>query len=491
MPSRKQEVKINEELLDEKLEELEKARSWSPRVIAKLENSIRSEDDYSLFRINPLKFGNEKNISEQEAIDLFLYGSKVGLFDMNWQLLCPKCGDIVESFSRLRTLDTHYHCNLCQEDFEAVLDDYIEISFTIAQPIRELVFHNPESLSVEDYYFKYAFSEGTIFPDGSNFVELLKSLTKIITYLEPNEKKLYELDITSGYLRGCDRLNRAEFLFNVNGKAEKEVKKFSLKLVDGEFEPKGADLSPGKYILELENLTKKRGALFIIHHPHDVSPQMLQFEPFLFGKKLLTTQTFRNLFRSEIVERSEGIGVKDITILFSDLKGSTALYDRIGDLNAFALVRQHFESLERVIKEHSGAIVKTIGDAVMATFLNPIDAVKASLEMIEEIKQFSQGRQSSDIILKIGIHKGPSIVVTLNERLDYFGQTVNVASRVQRLADAGEIYVSNDVYSYPRVKELLQGFEINPGKAKLIGVQEETQVYKITKSRDLVNLTID
>jgi predicted RNA-binding Zn-ribbon protein involved in translation (DUF1610 family) len=284
MSSRKQEIKINEALLDEKLEELEKARSWSPRVIAKLENSIRSEDDYSLFRINPLKFGNEKNISEQEAIDLFLYGSKVGLFDMNWQLLCPKCGDVVESFSRLRTLNTHYHCNLCQEDFEAVLDDYIEISFTIAQPIRELVFHNPESLSVDDYYFKYSFSEGTIWPDGSNFVELLRSLTKIITYLEPNEKKHYELEITSGYLRGCDMLNRAEFLFNFIGKAEKEVKKFSVKLMNGEFEPKGADLSPGKYIFEVENLTKKRGALFIIHHPTMFHPKCSSLNPSSLGK---------------------------------------------------------------------------------------------------------------------------------------------------------------------------------------------------------------
>jgi class 3 adenylate cyclase len=478
------EIKINEKTLDEKLEELEKARSWSPRVISKLEHTIRSEDDYSLFRINPLKFGNEKNISEQEAIDLFLYGSKVGLFDMNWQLLCPKCGDVVESFSKLGTLDTHYHCNLCQEDFEAVLDDYIEISFTIGRQIRELVFHNPESLSVEDYYFKYSFSDGTVFPDGSNFVELLKSLTKIITYLEPNEKKHYELEITSGYLRGCDMLNRAEFLFNIIGEAENELQKFYLRLENGRFEPNSETFPPGKYVIELENLTNKRAAVFIIHHPHDVSPQMLQFEPFLFGKKLLTTQTFRNLFRSEIIEGTEGIGVKDITILFSDLKGSTALYDRTGDLNAFALVRQHFESLERVIREHSGAIVKTIGDAVMATFLNPIDAVNAALKMIEDVQQFNKRIRSSDIILKIGIHKGPSIAVTLNERLDYFGQTVNIASRVQRLADAEEIYVSNDVYTYPGVKELLKGLVINPGKAKLRGVQEETQVFKITKNRD-------
>ena len=132
-----------------------------------------------------------------------------------------------------------------------------------------------------------------------------------------------------------------------------------------------------------------------------------------------------------------------------------------------------------IIREHRGFIDKYIGDAIMATFLVPIDAVKAAISMLEEIENFNQGHQSKNIILKIGIHKGPSIAVTLNERLDYFGQTVNIASRVQKLADAEEIYITQDVYAYPGVKELLKGIEIDLGRAKLKGVQEETQVYKI------------
>ncbi len=473
------EININEELLDEKLTELEKVRSWSPRVIAKLEGLIRSGDDYSLFRINPLKLGSEKNISEQEAIDLFLYGAKIGLFDLNWHLLCPICGDVLESFSTLRTLHCDYHCELCQEDFEAVLDDYIEITFTISQPIRDIIFNNPETLSIEDYFFKYVFSQGTIIQDGPNFVDLLKNLTKILTYLEPKEKKEYELEIPPGFLRGCDRLNRAELLFNFSGKAKKEIQKLSIKIVDGGFETNGGELTPGKFVVDLQNLTNKRGAVLFFHHPHEFSHETLQFEPYFSGIKLLNTQTFRDLFRSEIIQGTEGIGVKDITILFTDLKGSTALYDRVGDLKAFALVRQHFDCLGKVVNNHSGAIVKTIGDAIMATFLVPIDAVKAAISMLEEIENFNQGHQSKNIILKIGIHKGPSIAVTLNERLDYFGQTVNIASRVQKLADAEEIYITQDVYAYPGVKELLKGIEIDLGRAKLKGVQEETQVYKI------------
>lgn len=108
-------------------------------------------------------------------------------------------------------------------------------------------------------------------------------------------------------------------------------------------------------------------------------PKNKELEPFLSGKLLLTTQTFQDLFRSEVVSRSEGIGVKDITFLFTDLKGSTNLYDRIGDLKAYYMVRQHFDTLSNVITNNSGAIVKTIGDAVMATFMNPVDAVNTAV----------------------------------------------------------------------------------------------------------------
>ncbi len=122
-------------------------------------------------------------------------------------------------------------------------------------------------------------------------------------------------------------------------------------------------------------------------------PPPLHFAPFLSGKRLLTTQTFRDLFRSEVIG-SEGIGVKDIALLFTDLKGSTALYDRIGDLNAFSLVQQHFEQLQSVTARHHGAIIKTIGDAIMAAFVDPADAVEAALDMRSEIARSTSGSRT-------------------------------------------------------------------------------------------------
>jgi class 3 adenylate cyclase len=238
-------------------------------------------------------------------------------------------------------------------------------------------------------------------------------------------------------------------------------------------------VAPGKLTLTLENRTAAKASMMILNFPPGLAKSLLVFEPFLSGKKLISIQTFRDLFSSEVIQGAEGIGVRDITILFTDLKGSTALYERIGDLKAFSLVHQHFDRLGTVINECSGAFIKTIGDAVMASFLNPVDAVKAALEMNKEIARFNRAFTSKDLILKIGIHKGPCIAVTLNARLDYFGQTVNTASRVQGLAGSEEVYVTEEVFNFPGVKALLKGYRVFSGRVRLKGIQEEIQVFKI------------
>jgi class 3 adenylate cyclase len=493
-------IQVNEKLLDEKLMALEAARSWSPRVISKLESMIRSADDYAVFRINPVQYAAEKNMNENEAIDLFLYATKAGLFEMDWHLICAFCAHVVESLRSMDNLHAHFRCGVCESDNDADLDDYIQVTFTISPQVRSIAFHDPESLSVEDLHLKYHFSKGILLPPGMpTFAELAQMITKFLTYLEPHEKKVVELDLAAGRFTAKDVIHKTVMNFFVHEREGGEAEILPIHLINGKFHTPDRTLEPmelqsgpatfrfeqvgelasGKVTVEVTNLMDKRSSLWLVHYPPGFEAFYMRFEPFLSGKKLLTTQTFRDLFRSEVVSRTEGIGVKDITFLFTDLKGSTAMYDQIGDPKAYYLVRQHFDTLSRAIAQNSGAIVKTIGDAVMATFMNPVDAVKAAIEMLQGIEEFNRGI-SNKLSLKIGIHRGHSIVVTLNDRLDYFGQTVNIAARVQGLADADEIYISQDAYSYPSVDDALAGCNVSPEQVVVKGVSETLHVHKIT-----------
>lgn len=116
---------LNEPLLDDLLGQLESLRTWSPRVISKLESFIRSSDDYTLFRVNPVQYASEKGMAENEAIDLFLQSAKLGLFEMEWHLICASCGHVVDSLRNMNGLHAHFKCNLCSFENTATLDDYI------------------------------------------------------------------------------------------------------------------------------------------------------------------------------------------------------------------------------------------------------------------------------------------------------------------------------------------------------------------------------
>ncbi len=472
-------ARIKEKVLAEKLASVRRAKNISPKVLEKLETLVREGDDFRLFRINPVRFATENGLIEHEAIDAFLHGAKTGMFQMEWNLVCPTCGDSVDSFRSLNKLNPHFYCTVCDLNSEATLDDYIQVTFTISPEIREISYHRPEALSIEDYHLKYHFNQGATIPGGPRFIDAVPSLVKGLSYVGPGQKKRFDLDTTGGAITLNDLMHHVSAAVAVKGSPADKPQPLAVRMEADKLVPDRTEVAPGKVIVALDNRTAARSSMLILNFPPDFEKRRLVFEPFLSGKKLISIQTFRDLFSSEVIQGTEGIGVRDITILFTDLKGSTALYERIGDLKAFSLVHQHFDRLGSVINENSGAFVKTIGDAVMASFLNPRDAVRAALEMNREITRFNRAFTSRDVILKIGIHKGPCIAVTLNDRLDYFGQTVNTAARVQGLAGAEEVYVTDDVLGFPGVKSLLGGYRVFGGKVKLKGIQEEMQVYKI------------
>jgi class 3 adenylate cyclase len=472
---------IDEKLLEERLGKLEAARPWSPRVVSRLETLLRSDDETAVFRINPIRFAAEKGVSEAEAIDLFLHGTVAGLFEMDWLLLCPMCSDIVDSFRSLRTLHQHYHCHLCRSDYEAVLDDYIAVTFTVLPAVRRLRFHDPASLSVADYAFLYKATSDGLTPEGVPWADVIKSSMKALQWLPAGETVRLELDAADGMLLGVDMESDAHFDFTVAGESTNEIQHVLIDFGVDVCRPDAGAIRPGRVLFEVHNTTANhRAVLGVLQVPAGgPPPRMLQFKPFLSGKRLLMTQTFRDFFRSEVIRGTEGLAVRDITVLFTDLKGSTALYERIGDLNAYVQVQRHFEQIVDVTVQHQGAVTKTIGDAVMAAFLTPADALKAALEMRESIEQLNRDRPQRDFILKIGIHKGASIAVTLNERLDYFGQTVNIASRVQHFAGGDEIVITDSVRRGEGISEILAPYRVEQSTAELKGISERVPVHVV------------
>ncbi|WP_439393367.1 adenylate/guanylate cyclase domain-containing protein [Bradyrhizobium sp. PMVTL-01] len=478
---------IDERLLESKMIQIEQARAWSPRVISKFETLIRSGDEVSIFRANPLAFARDRGVAEPEAIDLFLHAARAGLVDLHWDILCPHSGLVLESFGKLRALRSHFVCGLCDIDGETDLDDFIQASFSVSPQVRRLALHDVDSLSIQDLHWKLKFADSGRLPGGARFVDVLRTLVCGMTYLPPGVTTPLQADIKPGALSGVNVQTQAGFTLPVadsSGPAPRTPGILRITYDGQRFTSAMSTVPSGPTVFEISNTGAKRGSVLLINWPPEIvampEKPTLEFDPYVSGGMLLTRQTFRKLFRSERVDEQEGLGVRQVTLLFTDLKGSTALYEHLGDLNAYALVREHFALLDAVAQQNAGAIVKTIGDAVMAAFSRPVDAVAAALEMLRRIGQFNFERDQPAIILKMGAHCGPSIAVTLNENLDYFGQTVNIAARVQSFADAGEICLTEALYTAPGVRELLTGRNVQEFDAPLRGVEGNARVYRIT-----------
>jgi class 3 adenylate cyclase len=200
------------------------------------------------------------------------------------------------------------------------------------------------------------------------------------------------------------------------------------------------------------------------------------------GHALLLMNEFQRFFPQQRLLPDESLNVARVAVLFTDLAGSTAIYARKGDPRAYHLVRLHFDELFRIANANDGLMVKTIGDAVMAAFESPLEALNAALSMqqaIRELNQRAQLAEDEQLILKVGVHSGPSLSVTLNDRPDYFGTTVNLAARVQGLSHGNDIVFTDAVYNDSEVAELLGGRQLQRSFAQLKGIDGEVEVYRL------------
>jgi class 3 adenylate cyclase len=280
-----------------------------------------------------------------------------------------------------------------------------------------------------------------------------------------------------------DPVTHTTLFLDVKGEPTRERQNLSL-VFDKVLAPtETVALRPGPLRLSLENRTDTR-VLPGLWIAGDKLHQLLgRRKPFLTAKRLLTNQVFRDIYGTDTIDVDQRLKITSLTFLFTDLRGSTELYERVGDLVAFDLVRAHFQVLNEIVATEAGAVVKTIGDAVMATFSTPDRAVAAALRMREAMHRLNDGRNGNghDLLLKIGIHEGPCLAVVLNDRQDYFGTTVNIASRVQGLADSRSILATGPVVQHPQASNLLAISGLTPvaQRRALRGIAEELAVYEI------------
>lgn len=432
--------------VEQLVEEIE-ASGHGHGLARRLADFLLEAQEVDLSRLRPLALARRWQVPERHAIELCLQATRAGLLELSWDLLCPRCRVAKAATGALDRLPDGAHCDSCNIDYGRDFSRNVELSFRPAEAVRPIVFGEYCLLG----------------PMSTPHV-------KLHVTVPAGERRLVEAELAPGPYRLRSLEAGPELDIELAPGAGFPAVVLGERAVEA-----GPSAPPGR--VELVNATPWERT-FVIEDRTWVAEA-------LTADRVTALQAFRDLFSEQVLRPGDEVSVRRVTLLFTDLAASTALYGRIGDARAYHLVREHFAFLGGLVREHEGAVVKTIGDAIMAAFADPARALAAARAAQQALDGFNADNRDGPILLKIGLHEGPCIAVTLNERLDYFGGTVNLAARLQGQSRGGDIVLSESLAAEPAVAEALAGLPVARESARLKGFDEPVPFVRIARPAPL------
>jgi len=410
---------VHPEKLDQVREELIRS-GIKINTIEKVYDYIRKSGDNELDRIRIKNLSKLLNLNFDELLKMFLYGCRLGIFTLSWDIICPHCRGVRSSLQKLGDLPEKDDCEVCEIEFDTTGQNSIEVTFHLHPSVRKI--EKQIYCAAEPATKRHIVLSKTIAPGKSFFTNLL--IQNGIYRLRKKGVPKYNLVDVS------DKFEEKEIVWlDENGENEIQVKS-----------------KPG---FVFQNNEKVSVTIVMEERKED----QLSLRP----KELFNFNDFRDLFSEEAIATNLQLDIGIQTLLFTDIVGSTKFYETVGDHGAFLQVREHFIKAYTLIHNEKGTVVKTIGDAIMASFPSPKHALRAAKEMQE---WFHPENKHTPVRIRISIHAGNCLAVNLNSNIDYFGNTVNYAAKMQNVTDSGEISISESVFRDRDLRDYLREKEI-------------------------------
>ncbi len=397
---------------------------------ARLLAHLRTRADDELRQIRPFELARAWQLEPREVLGAFLYAARAGLVDLRWEPACPSCRVGVAAVESLSAAAPRAHCDMCAIGFDVDFARNVEAVFHVNPSIRAV---DPRPYCGGSPWWRpHVFARFEV--PGAARRQATTTLPVSVLVRSERPSAVVAVAVDQG-----------------EGGVHVIVDAAGLRA-----EPAGSDLL-------VENRTDREVM---------VSVERAELDTFaVLGVDVMTMPEFHDLFATDAPATGVDLTIGSLAVLFTDLTDTTALYERIGDARAFALVEAHFRRVAQVVRAHRGAVIKTMGDAVMATFAAAPSALAAALEMIQETHA-THGMHGLE--LKAGVHAGPCLAVRANDRLDFFGSTVNLASRLQARAHGGEIVLLDSLMEHPGVTAVVRARELSLERSQVVlkGVSE-------------------
>lgn len=416
--------------------------SVSAELVQRFGDLVRSGEDVDLSRIRPYQLAETWDRSRPEVLSGCLSAVSAGLFDLRWNIVCPSCRTASDSLPSLSELTSHGSCLLCELEFDVDLDEAVEATFAVSRAIRA-VDAGP-----------YCIGGPAITPHV--LAQAILPASGSATMEAPSEPGAYRIFVRGG--------KKTTLVVAEGGAATVALDSLLAEPIDA-VGPSASvvirNVGADERHVKLERLTWPSLAAT--------------------AREVTALPAFRREFSADTLRPGLALRVSRVAIFFSDLTGSTALYSLLGDATAFRMVQDHFEVLFAIIEQHGGVVVKTIGDAVMCAFADELDGVRASLAILAAFEEFrARTPVNAQTAIKLGLYSGSCYAVTANGALDYFGQVVNIAARLQGEAHSGQLVVADELFERASASGLLsEAMVLERYDAALKGVQSRISAVRV------------
>jgi class 3 adenylate cyclase len=392
----------------------------NPTVVERLGDYLARAPAQEVARIRPLALARRLALDPNQVVAACLHGAREGLLLLLWDILCPLCRIPSQLAESLRKLPEHGRCEACNIDFDLDFANSVEMIFRAHPEIR------PSELAT------YCIGGPAHSPH-------------VVAQVRVGPAERLELELALS--EGAYRLRGPQLPFSIDIHIEPAALArrldVSLTHMPGPETPRA--LRPGLQTLVLTN-----------DHDQEVVVRVERTaarDDALTAARATTSALFRELFSEEVLSPEQLVRVATVALLITELDGAAGLYEQLGDAKAFRVLSEHFRILKERVRQEGGAVVKTVSEGIVAAFSPALAAVRVALDLP---RLLAADETTKDLKLRMGVHRGPAMMATVNDHLDYFGSMVHQALQLPRLGRPGDLVLSQEAAADPEVAALLQ-----------------------------------
>ena len=390
-----------------------------PAVIDTLGLFLEYTPDQEVSRIRPKAFAARFGLDATQVIHACLHATREGLLVLLWDILCPSCQIPANVQESLAALASHGHCEACKVDFELDFSNSIEMVFRAHPEIRDVEIR--------------AYCIG-----GPAFSAHVVAQSRIA----PGERFEVEVALPEGVYR----LRGPQLPYSIELRIARTsaIGRWEVALSKPPPREIVPTLKVGSQVITLLNdgPTELLVRLERVASRHDA----------VTAADASSLSLFRELLPDQVLSAGQMVSVATVTLLSVQLDRAADLYAELGDGAAFAMFRAGLVAMEDAITQHGGAVVKFVGEGMVATFNDPLTAAAAAFDLPRSIQRSGQERS---LEVRAALHTGPAMVTMLNDRLDYFGSTVHATARLLELARPGDVMTTNAITNQSEINQMI------------------------------------